>query len=267
MICLLLFFASIILPTGLAYMLLLPEASGQKVYEKNGATIDASNADQGYIMVKRKSSKKQVVRVALGKTTYEYRITGEGDYHVLPLQMGSGTYTVEVFEQTSGTKYSKKYAKEIKASMSDENSCYLYPNMYVDYDNNTAAIALSNQLCEGLTDDKEKYSAIYGYIKKNIGYDFLTAMGVTGNKIKEYIPDLDGVLGKGMGICFDYSALACCMLRAQGVPTKMVHGYAGKEYHAWNEIYINGKWARFDATFAVAGKKVESSEYVAQGYY
>jgi len=34
------------------------------------------------------------------------------------------------------------------------------------------------------------------------------------------------------------------MLRSVGVPAKMVKGYTTnfKEYHAWNEVYVNDKW-------------------------
>ena len=34
-----------------------PQAGGSVVYESGGATVDASNIDQGYVMVKMSSSK------------------------------------------------------------------------------------------------------------------------------------------------------------------------------------------------------------------
>ena len=49
------------------------------------------------------------------------------------------------------------------------------------------------------------------------------------------------------------------MLRAQGVPTKLVVGYANGLYHAWNEVLVNeegpisrkiestGGWVRLDS--------------------
>ena len=43
--------------------MLLPEASGKTVFEKSGAYIDASNADQGYVMVKYTGIKKPIVLV------------------------------------------------------------------------------------------------------------------------------------------------------------------------------------------------------------
>ena len=56
------------------------------------------------------------------------------------------------------------------------------------------------------------------------------------------------------------------MLRSQGVPTKLVIGYAGDVYHAWINVYskstgwVDGviyfdgvKWQRMDPTFAANG--------------
>jgi len=74
---------------------------------------------------------------------------------------------------------------------------------------------------------------------------------------------LDTVLEKKSGICFDYAALMTGMLRSQGIPCKLVVGYAGTAYHAWisvwtqehgwvdGAIYFDGSvWQRMDPTFA-----------------
>ena len=44
------------------------------------------------------------------------------------------------------------------------------------------------------------------------------------------------------------------MQRSQGLPTKLVKGYAkGVDgYHAWNEVLIGGKWVVVDSTFDAA---------------
>ena len=60
------------------------------------------------------------------------------------------------------------------------------------------------------------------------------------------------------------------MLRSQGVPCKLVVGYAGESYHAWINvwseesgwmdaaIYFDGhSWQRMDPTFASTGKSSE----------
>jgi transglutaminase-like putative cysteine protease len=77
---------------------------------------------------------------------------------------------------------------------------------------------------------------------------------------------LDDVLTRGKGICFDYAALMTGMLRSQGIPTKLVLGYAGEVYHAWITVYseetgwianiitFDGHtWNLMDPTFTATG--------------
>ena len=94
-----------------------------------------------------------------------------------------------------------------------------------------------------------------------------------------YLPVLDAVLEKKSGICFDYAALMTGMLRSQGIPCKLVVGYAGQAYHAWISvwseetgwvegiIYFNGSaWQRMDPTFASSGKQSASiMSYIGDG--
>ena len=55
------------------------------------------------------------------------------------------------------------------------------------------------------------------------------------------------------------------LLRSQGIPTQMVMGYADITYHAWNNIYIDGEWVRYDATSAVTFTKI--SQYTEEAVY
>ena len=73
-----------------------------------------------------------------------------------------------------------------------------------------------------------------------------------------YLPELDNVISKKMGTCFDYASLAAAMLRVQGVPTKLVIGYADSSYHSWNEVCVNGQWMRLDITAQVTNMNVKS---------
>ncbi len=81
-----------------------------------------------------------------------------------------------------------------------------------------------------------------------------------------YLPDVDKVLERKKGICFDYAAVMTAMLRSLKIPCKLVIGYAGVEYHAWINVYsedsgwmdgvvfFDGKtWRLLDPTFASGG--------------
>lgn len=118
-------------------------------------------------------------------------------------------------------------------TLKDELAPFLRPNQYVNYTEDSQAVALAAELTAGMTDNLEKVKTIYDYVVQNISYDRLLAAKVQSG----YLPDIDQVLAKKKGICFDYAALMSAMLRSQEVPTKLVVGYTGSVYHAWINVY------------------------------
>ena len=238
--------------------------TGSVVYESGGATVDASNIDQGYVMVKMSSSKKLKVRIT-GANQYTYDLDGDGQYDVYPLQDGNRDYTLVVYQQVEGNSYSQVLSRTLRPQMSDENAPFLCPNRYIWYTPDSAVVKLGEELCAGLTSDQEKVNAVYQYVTSNLIYDYMAAMMVAAGQQSGYVPDLDEVLETKMGICFDFSALMGALLRSQGIPTQMVMGYADITYHAWNNIYIDGEWVRYDATSAVTFTKI--SQYTEEAVY
>ncbi len=72
------------------------------------------------------------------------------------------------------------------------------------------------------------------------------------------------------GFCEHYAGAAVFVLRASGIPARVVTGYQGGEYHpsgymivrqsdahAWMEVWIDGQWRRVDPTAAVAPNRIE----------
>lgn len=251
------FFLALLVSGMVALAIYISEASDEKVYEKSGIFIDSGNSDQGYIMVKNTRSKQVVLRVSCGGTDYNYYLS-QDVFETFPLQMGDGKYRLLFFEQSSGKKYSQLFSRDVSVKLADENLPFLYPSQYVNYTADSAAVAMSNSLCEGAATDADKFKAISAYITSNILYDHMRALQVKKNDLSKYLPDIDDVLQRKMGICFDYSALAACMLRAQGIPTRMIIGDADKTYHAWNNVLIDGEWVLFDPTGLVTNTKVKS---------
>ena len=241
-----------------------PQAGGSVVYESGGATVDASNIDQGYVMVKMSSSKKLKVRIT-GANQYTYDLDGDGQYDVYPLQDGNREYSLVIYQQVKGNSYSQVLSRTLRPEMSDENAPFLCPNRYTWYTPDSAVVQLGKQLCEGLSSDQEKVNAVYQYVTSNIIYDYMAAMMVIAGQQTGYVPDLDEVLETKMGICFDYSALMGALLRSQGIPTQLVMGYADAMYHAWNNVLIDGEWVRYDATSAASFTKI--SQYTEEAVY
>lgn len=244
----------------------LPEATGKKVQKNGKMTIDVSNMSEGYIMVKaKKTDKKLRVRVSTAGAKLLYWLNGDGEYEVFPLQFGSGKYMVELFEHVKGKDYSKEGTVKLSAKMTDELSCFLYPNQYVNYNENTACVKYADEMCKNMTDQGEIYKAVCTYVLQNFIYDYIKSVSV--QSMSQQMPDIDYCWNNRMGICQDLSALTCAMLRSQGIPARLMIGTVGANtYHAWVVAVVNGEERFFDPT-AEMNASNKNETYTTERYY
>jgi len=215
---------------------LTPVNSNKIVYQNSSVTIDASNISQGYIMVKFKSETDKKIKVQINKDgdTYTYDLPADGSYSVLPLTQGNGVYKVKVFENVVNSQYALAYQKSITVKLENEYLPFLYPNQYVNFTKDSQTVKKAEEIAKDAQDELEVVSTIYNYVINNFKYDYDKAQTVKSG----YLPDVDNILKTKKGICFDYTAVMCCMLRSLGIPTKLVIGYMGNIYHAWISVYI-----------------------------
>lgn len=253
---------------------LQPIASGKVVNTGGNITLDSSNINQGYIMIKY-SGKNQKVKVQISKANkdaYTYNLNARNEYEVFPITEGDGSYLIKVFENISGTKYSQIFSKSINVKLKNQYLPFLYPNQYVNFNAKSATVKKGLEVTKSTNDDLKKVELIYNYTVDNFTYDKSKAANVKSG----YIPNVDAVLASKKGICFDYASVMATMLRTQNIPCKLVVGYTGKVYHAWINVYtpesgwIDGmiffdgnKWQLMDPTFASSSKKSEAiMEYI-----
>lgn len=252
------------------------QPSGVAVEKNDKAQIDYSNTTDGYVMVRYTASTSARLKAEVKgpKTRYIYNLPA-GQWSVFPLSDGNGGYQVTVYENVVDTKYATVLTKSMNVSLKDEFAPFLRPNQYVDYASAPNTVAKAAELTKGKTDTLDKVQAVYDYVVGNIKYDKALAANVRSG----YLPVLDNILSTKKGICLDYAALMTGMLRSQGVPCKMVTGYAGEAYHAWisvwspeqgwidGTIYFDGsKWQRMDPTFASNGNQSkEIMQYIGDG--
>jgi len=246
---------------GPAYSIVLkPEASGVLVKSNDRAVIDYSNTVDGYVMVQfvgTTTTRLKVQVIGPSGTTYTYNIK-VGQWEVLPLSDGEGTYRIRILENVTDNRYATVLSLSTSVTLEDAFAPFIRPNQYVNYENATQTVSQSAELCRGKTDVLDKVKVIYDYVVNTLSYDYDRAATVESG----YLPDLDAVLAEKKGICFDYAALMTAMLRCQGIPCKLVVGYAGTGYHAWisvwseetgwidGAVYFDGKnWQRMDPTF------------------
>jgi len=233
---------------------------GALVKKTDRAEIDYSNTADGYVMVRflTDNGKRWKAQVKGPTTTYTYNLTA-GVWAAFPLSDGNGAYQITVYENVSGSSYAAVVSQRCTVELKDEFAPFLHANQYVDYDAAPNTVEKAAQLTEQKQTGLEKVAAVYDFVVKELTYDRELAATVKSG----YLPVLDTVLEKKSGICFDYAALMTGMLRSQGIPCKLVVGYAGTAYHAWisvwtqehgwvdGAIYFDGSvWQRMDPTFA-----------------
>lgn len=241
--------------------MVIPQATGDVAWKEGGATLDASHAENGYVMISKASGKKLKVRIMYQDVTYTYDLPGDGEYEVYPLQKGSGKYKIVVYENVKGNSYAQVLTKSIDVKMKDNYSAYLCPNRYVNYSPESTVVALGAQITEGISGSKKKAEAIMNWMVKNLRYDYIAAMTVQSG----FVPDLESMLEKKSGFCFDFSSAMCAMLRTQGIPAQLVMGDADGVYHAWCNVLIDGKWVRYDPTMDITKGKVK--KYIEEACY
>lgn len=258
-----------------------PQAPGTIVYTSDGSkgvTVDASNTGDGYVMVKYSgdaSAKLKVILTGPSGVKYTYNLSSNGNYETFILSDGNGEYSLGVYKNITGTKYSTLFTKKFQVSLKDEFAPFLRPNQYVNYNENSQVVSLASSLVKGSEDDIEKVETIYNYVVKNITYDKQKAQAVQSG----YVPVVDNVLKEKKGICFDYAAVMASMLRSQRIPTKLVTGYTGSAYHAWISTYtaetgwVEGiiffdgtTWRLMDPTFASSSNSSDAiMKYIGDG--
>ncbi len=229
---------------------------------KNNVKLDLSSVSYGYVAISAYSDKRLKFQVTKDEEVYTYDIDSGGIPSIFPLQCGNGTYNFRVLENVEDSKYADIYFAEKEVCLIDEFQPYLRANDYVNYTKDSTCIQKANELAIGTDKDIDIVTNVFNYIHANIAYDNEKAKTVkTG-----YLPDPDGTLTEGKGICFDYASLTAAMLRSQGIPTKVIFGYVAPDnlYHAWNMFYTKesgwitveykskgNEWNRLDLTFTV----------------
>lgn len=249
--------------------------SGELTKSCEDAIIDYSNTGDGYVMVQYTTYTECRLKAQVKgpSATYTYNLTPQ-QWAAFPLSDQNGTYQIVVYKNVEGSKYAAVLSLTVDVVLDDEFAPFLHANQYVNFDAAPAAMAAADTICANL-DNLSKVAAVYDFVVKGMTYDTELAATVKSG----YLPDLDQVLEKMSGICFDYAALMTGMLRSQGVPCKLVVGYAGDVYHAWINVWtedtgwIEGivffdgvNWQRMDPTFASSAEGNQAIlDYIGDG--
>ncbi len=131
---------------------------------------------------------------------------------------------------------------------------------------NPRAQALGGEWRRRINDDAAIVQYALDHFRNEAFHYTLTPPLLTGRD-----PIDDFLFGTQRGFCEHYSAAFTVLMRAAGLPTRVVTGYQGGELnpigdylvvrqrdaHAWTEVWLNGAWVRIDPTAAVAPERIE----------
>ncbi len=186
------------------------------------------------------------IKVIVEKDGLKYTYDLNKHTEAFPLQMGQGYYKVTVYKNIGGSKYQGIKSESFNVILHDVNSPFLQPVQSINWNESVSAVKKAKDLIKDCTNDAEKVATIYNYIVHNLRYDYAKKNVTTG-----YVPDIDEIVESGGGICYDFSSVMAGMLRSVGIPAKLVKGYSKVTtvYHAWNEVYLNGRWIIIDTSY------------------
>ncbi len=130
---------------------------------------------------------------------------------------------------------------------------------------NPKARAFARELRERYPDDRQYIRAVLDWFHDEQFVYTLSPLYLEGDPVDMFLFDTR------RGFCEHYASAFVLLLRAAGIPARVVTGYQGgninprgnylmvrqSDAHAWAEAIVDGNWTRFDPTAAVAPSRIE----------
>jgi len=141
-----------------------------------------------------------------------------------------------------------------------------YKNRLLPVALNPKTIQLTKQLLSESGNDREAFIRNVLSYFRNGGFVYTLNPDLLGeNVIDEFLFD------SKKGFCEHYASAFTYLMRAAGIPARVVIGYQGgkmnplddymivrqSDAHAWTEVWFNGRWNRIDPTAVVSPGRIE----------
>jgi hypothetical protein len=157
------------------------------------------------------------------------------------------------------------YPKAILApKLTQENRAL---NLTLSSDNNPKLLAKGEELRQQYSEDSQLINHVLAEFNQKDYFYTLQPPRLNNNSLDEFYFDTQA------GFCEHYASSFTYLMRAAGIPARMVVGYLGGEFnssgnylsvyqrnaHAWSEVWLpESGWQRVDPTAAVDPERVES---------
>ncbi len=162
---------------------------------------------------------------------------------------------------TSTTAFKKKDMSDMKY--------LLFQDGYTD--GTTYYKTISDDIVANVTGDYAKAKAIYAWVARNFYYDYMHTNALAFDDPYKNLQFLKNGTGNGDTAikgnvalrCDGYAGVYCALVRAQGIPCRIIEGKhvepgkdsntgdnknwsTGSTSHTWTEVYANGRWMIVD---------------------
>ncbi|MDR1626684.1 MAG: transglutaminase-like domain-containing protein [Spirochaetia bacterium] len=169
-----------------------------------------------------------------------YTIAGDFRLRVW-LPFGKGEYSVSVYVPGDYHTLSVRNTREEETV--DGDGRWIYPSGTVQSDD-LRFTNLINHLCPDLVSPGEKIRAVHDFLVPYMQYDLVSYRNPSRRKKQDAL----SALANRMGVCDGYAHVTAAMMRAAGVPTKIINA-TRRIQHAWNHVYLDGAWKFLDTTW------------------
>jgi transglutaminase-like putative cysteine protease len=131
---------------------------------------------------------------------------------------------------------------------------------------NPRTLELAGRMRREATDDRAYLGAVLDMFRQQEFFYTLTPPGLDRDSIDDFL------FNTRQGFCGHYASAFATMMRAAGIPARVVGGYQGGEWnpvggylivrqshaHAWTEVWLpRSGWTRIDPTAAIAPERIE----------
>lgn len=133
-------------------------------------------------------------------------------------------------------------------------------------DGNDRSREFAGALRASVSSDRDYVYAVLAHFQQNPFFYTLNPPLLGADRVDDFLFNTQS------GFCEHYASSFAFLMRAVGIPARVVIGYQGAEYnrfedylmvyqynaHAWNEVWLEGEgWVRFDPTGAVSPERIE----------
>jgi len=168
-------------------------------------------------------------------------------------------------------RYSMRSFTDYQLAKNDAPDISLY--LQLPAESGTQARILAQQLRQKATDNTAFVQTVLNYIAEQPFYYTRQPPLLLGDPVDEFLFD------SRRGFCEHYASTFVFLMRAAGVPARVVTGYLGGEMnpqsdyfivrqsdaHAWTEVWLRGKgWQRVDPTSVIPAGRIENRQDLAR---